>query len=226
MIYSKELKLKKFKSELDKYLALYLVTDRSWCQKTTLEYQVEQAIKGGVTCLQVREKNISDEQFIDIARPLQKLAEQYEIPFIINDNIEVCKAMDANGVHVGQEDLDSLKTRELIGNDKILGVSVQNVEQAKDAEQNGADYLGVGAVFSTDTKLDAANLNPQTLKEICEAVTIPVVAIGGINENNIQQLANTSIKGVALVSAILKSHKIENSAHFFSKAVKSMVNNS
>jgi thiamine-phosphate pyrophosphorylase len=217
--------LRKFKRELDKYLGLYLVTDRSWCQNTTLESQVKQAIEGGITCLQVREKNISNEQFIDTARPLQKLAEQYDIPFIINDNTEVCQAMDADGVHVGQEDLDSLKTRNLIGAEKILGVSVQTVEQAKNAEQNGADYLGVGAIFSTDTKLDAAKLNPEKLREICEAVTIPVVAIGGINEHNIQQLANTSIKGVALVSAILKSHNIENSARFFKKTVESMVKN-
>jgi len=215
--------LKKFKKELDEYLALYLVTDRSWCQNTTLEFQVEQAIRGGVTCLQVREKYISDEQFIDIAKPLQDLAEKNEIPFIINDNLNVFFKMDADGIHVGQDDLDSLETRELIGNDKILGVSVNTIEQALKAQSNGADYLGIGAIFPTETKTDADELDPQILKEICEAVTIPVVAIGGINEHNIQQLANTSIKGVALVSAILKSHNIEKSARFFKKTVESMM---
>ena len=216
--------MKNFKKELDKYLALYLVTDRSWCGETTLESQVEQAIKGGITCLQVREKYISDEQFIDIARPLQKLAEQYDIPFIINDNLNVFFKMDADGIHVGQDDLDSLETRELIGNDKILGVSVQTIEQALKAQSNGADYLGVGAIFSTDTKTDADKLEPQTLKEICEAVTIPVVAIGGINESNILELSDTSIKGVALVSAILSSQNIERSARFFRKTVEMIKN--
>ncbi len=215
--------MKKFKKELDKYLSLYLVTDRSWCEGTSLESQVQQAINGGITCIQVREKYISEEQFIDIAKPLQNLAKTNEIPFIINDNLNVFFKMDADGIHVGQDDLDSLETRELIGNDKILGVSVHTIEQALKAQSNGADYLGVGAIFPTYTKTDAYSLNPQKLKEICEGVTIPVVAIGGINKNNILQLTDTSIKGVALVSAILKSNNIENSTRLLKKTVEKSI---
>lgn len=208
-----------YKNNIDKYLSLYLVTNRTWCHNTTLENQISQAINGGVTSLQVREKDVSNEQFIDISIPLQKLAKKHQIPFIINDNIEVFKAMNADGIHIGQKDLNAKNTRNIIGPNKIMGVSVQTISQALEAQNQGADYLGVGAVFSTNTKQDAASLNPQTLKEICEAVNIPVVAIGGININNIKQLAGTSIKGVALVSAILNAQNIEKTTKHFKNII-------
>jgi thiamine-phosphate pyrophosphorylase len=210
-------------NNIHKHLSLYLVTDRTWCHNTTLEDQVLQAINGGITCLQVREKDVSNQQFVDISIPLQQLANKFKIPFIINDNIEVFKALNADGIHFGQNDLNAIRTRKIIGPNKIMGVSVENVEQALSAQDNGADYLGVGAIFSTNTKFDAANLNPQALKKICEAVNIPVVAIGGINENNIKQLSGTSIKGVALVSAILNTENIEKTTKHFKKTITSLL---
>lgn len=215
----KDLKLIDYKHNIHKYLSLYLVTDRTWCHKTTLEKQILQAILGGITSLQVREKDVSTEQFIDISIPLQKLAKKHKIPFIINDNINVFKTMNADGIHIGQNDLNAKNVRDIIGPNKIMGVSVQTIAQALEAQNQGADYLGVGAIFPTNTKQNAANLNPQALKRICEAVNIPVVAIGGININNIKQLAGTSIKGVALVSAILNAQNILKTTQRFKNTI-------
>lgn len=183
-------------------MKLYGVTDRSWLGARTLYEQVEAAIKGGATIIQLREKKMPEEEFLQEARELKMLCNAYKIPFIINDNISVALAMDADGVHLGQGDMELKQAREILGPDKIIGVSAHNVEEAVQAEKNGADYLGAGAVFSTASKTDVTSLSMETLKEICEAVSIPVVAIGGISEENMDQLKGTGISGVAVISAL------------------------
>jgi thiamine-phosphate pyrophosphorylase len=183
-------------------MLLYAVTDRTWLGNSTLAEQVEQAIRGGATLVQLREKHLDFKAFLEQAEELKKVTDRYRIPLIINDNIEVALACDADGVHVGQDDMAAGAVRARIGENKILGVSAETVEQAVQAEKNGADYLGVGAMFPTFTKLDTEPVTFDTLKAICSAVTIPVVAIGGINEQNIIQLKGSGIAGVAVVSAI------------------------
>ena len=183
-------------------MKLYGVTDRSWLGARTLYEQVEAAIKGGATIIQLREKKMPEEEFLQEARELKMLCNAYKIPFIINDNISVALAMDADGVHLGQGDMELKQAREILGPDKIIGVSAHNVEEAVQAEKNGADYLGAGAVFSTASKADVTSLSMESLKEICEAVSIPVVAIGGISEENMDQLKGTGISGVAVISAL------------------------
>ena len=185
-----------------KAMLLYVVTDRTWLGENDLASQVEETIKAGATFVQLREKNMPNSEFVQEAAQIKKLTDKHGIPFVINDNIEVALAVDADGVHVGQSDMNAKDVRALIGNDKILGVSAVTVEQAVSAEQNGADYIGVGAVFATSTKHDADTVSMETLKRICEAVSIPVVAIGGICEENILQLKGTGIDGVAVISAI------------------------
>ena len=191
-----------------KDLLLYAVTDRSWVGKVSLEEQVKEALEAGVTFLQLREKELSREAFIEEAKRIKKLTDFYHIPFIINDEVEVALAVNADGVHVGQKDMEVGDVRALIGPDKILGVSAQTVEQAICAEARGADYLGVGAVFSTSTKQDAKGVSFETLKAICNAVHIPVIAIGGITKDNMVQLKDSGIVGVAVVSAIFASQNI------------------
>ena len=183
-------------------MLLYAVTDRTWLGNSTLAEQVERAIKGGATLVQLREKHLDFKAFLEQAEELKKVTDRYRIPLIINDNIEVALACDADGVHVGQDDMAAGAVRARIGEDKIIGVSAETVEQAVQAEKNGADYLGVGAIFPTSTKLDTEPVTFDTLKTICSAVSIPVVAIGGINEQNIMQLKGSGIAGVAVVSAI------------------------
>lgn len=195
--------------KLDKNaLLVYAVTDRSWLNGATLEEQVEAAIKGGATFLQLREKDADEKTFLSRALGIKKIANQYHIPFIINDNIEIALACDADGVHVGQSDMETGMVRQRLGDQKIIGVSVRTVEEAILAQAQGADYLGVGAVFTTSTKLDAADVSFETLKEICHTVSIPVVAIGGINADNMLQLKGSGIAGVAVVSAIFASDDI------------------
>lgn len=189
-------------------LSLYLVTDRSWTAHQTLAWQVKQSLIGGVTFLQLREKDLSDAEFLNVAIEIQKIADQYHVPFVINDNIEVAAKCGADGVHIGQTDMDIAFARERLGENKIIGVSVHTVEQAMRACQQGADYLGVGAVFPTSTKTDASAVSLKKLEQICKAVDIPVVAIGGINENNIAELKGTGISGVAVISAILSKPDI------------------
>jgi thiamine-phosphate pyrophosphorylase len=186
-----------------KSLCLYLVTDRTWLKDNSLADQIETAVKSGVTFVQLREKKLSLKDFITLAEKIKSITDAFQIPFVINDNIEVAMAMDADGVHVGQQDMNARDVRKIIGDDKILGVSAQTVEQALAAERCGADYLGVGAVFGTDTKLDAQRVSFDTLTQITHQVQIPVVAIGGINETNILTLKGRHIDGVAVVSAIL-----------------------
>ncbi|MEG0779207.1 MAG: thiamine phosphate synthase [Oscillospiraceae bacterium] len=189
------------------FMRLYAVTDRAWTGEQTLAQQVEEALKGGVTCVQLREKHLSDEAFLAEALELKTLCHAYGVPLFINDNVEVALACGADGIHVGQHDCAAGDVRRRIG-DMLLGVSAQTVEQALAAQRAGADCLGVGAVFDTSTKLDADTLSHATVRAICDAVSIPVVAIGGIYKHNILQLAGTGVDGVAMVSGIFGSGDI------------------
>lgn len=193
-------------------MQLYLVTDRSWLGGKTLLSQVEACLDAGVTFLQLREKDLDGRSFLEEAREIGRAAKSRHIPFVVNDNLQVALQSDADGVHVGQHDMAAKDVRALIGPDKILGVSAQTVEQAVAAERAGADYLGVGAVFHTSTKLDAADVDHSTLRAICDAVSIPVVAIGGIGPGNILQLAGSGIDGVAVISSILAQPDVAQAA--------------
>ncbi len=195
-----------------KDLLLYAVTDRSWLGEDTLYHQVEEAILGGATFIQLREKELSQEAFLEEAKKIKELCRKYQIPFVINDNVEIAREMDADGVHVGQSDMEAGNVREVLGPDKIIGVSAQTVEQAVLAEQRGADYLGVGAVFPTGSKADAEDVPLETLKAICQAVSIPVIAIGGISAGNISKLAGSGICGIAVISAIFAKPDIRAAA--------------
>lgn len=206
-----------------KSLRLYAVTDRTWLNGETLYEQVEKAIKGGVTFVQLREKNLDGESFLDEALEIQKLCKKYNIPFIINDNVEISRTINADGVHVGQSDMKAGNVRAILGEDKILGVSAQTVEQALIAEKEGADYLGVGAVFPTGSKADADDVSYETLKAICEAVSIPVVAIGGIGLGNILKLTGTGICGVAVISAIFATDNIQKATAKLKNLTKQVV---
>ena len=191
------------------YMRLYAVTDRMWTGKQTLMEQVEDALKGGATCVQLREKELDEESFLQEAYEMKALCEKYQVPFFINDNVEIAIKCKADGIHVGQSDMEAGNVRALVGEDMMIGVSVNCVEQALAAVQAGADCLGVGAMFSTSTKLDADSVSFETLREICHAVDIPVVAIGGISKENMMQLKGTDVDGVALVSAIFGAEQIE-----------------
>lgn len=194
--------------KLDKQaMLLYAVTDRTWLGNRTLAEQVEETLKGGATFIQLREKDLPFEEFVAVAKEIKKLTDSYQVPFVINDNIEVALAVAADGVHVGQDDMDARELRKKIGN-KIIGVSADTVELAVKAEQDGADYIGVGAVYSTATKTDADVVALETIKAICESVSVPVVAIGGLNEDNIGELKGSGVDGVALVSAIFAKEDI------------------
>ncbi|MEY8320493.1 thiamine phosphate synthase [Lachnospiraceae bacterium 46-61] len=206
-----------------KAMLVYAVTDRTWLNGNTLEEQVEQAIKGGATLIQLREKELSYNAFLEQAIQLKKVTDKYHIPLIINDNVDIAKAVDADGVHVGQKDMEAGKVRQKLGENKIIGVSVQTVEQALLAQKQGADYLGVGAVFSTSTKLDASEVSFETLQKICHTVSIPVVAIGGINAQNIMQLKNSGIDGVAVVSAIFAQKDIIQATKELTSLTKQIV---
>lgn len=207
MRFMKSAELNKCKNE---YMRLYAVTDRAWLKNETLAMQVEKALKGGVTCVQLREKELSDEDFLAEAFEIKALCKKYNVPFFINDNVDIAIKCGADGIHVGQHDMQAGNVRALIGDKMMLGVSAQTVEQAVMAVENGADCLGVGAVFTTSTKLDADSVSFETVKAICNAVSVPVVAIGGISKENILQLSGTGVQGVALVSAIFASDDIEN----------------
>lgn len=190
-------------------MLLYAVTDRAWTGERTLYQQVECALKGGVTCVQLREKDLPEAEFLAEAREIGALCRSYGVPFIINDNVEIALACGADGVHVGQSDMEAGRVRAAVGQNMMVGVSAQTVEEALAAQRAGADYLGVGAVFATSTKLDAEAVSHQTLRDICAAVDIPVTAIGGISKDNILELSGTGIDGVALVSAIFGAEDIE-----------------
>ena len=193
-----------------KDLTLYAITDRHWLNGQTLKSQVEKALKGGATMIQIREKDLDEKAFLSEAEELLALCRSYGVPFIVNDNVELAVKIGADGVHVGQSDMNARDVRALIGNDKILGVSTQTVEQALFAQECGADYLGVGAVFPTGSKDDAEVLDRKTLMDICKAVSIPVVAIGGITKDNVRELKGTGIAGISVISAIFAQKDIQN----------------
>ena len=204
-------------------LLLYAVTDRHWLNGATLISQVEAALKGGATFVQLREKKLDEESFLQEAIEIKELCKKYKVPFVINDNVDIALKMDADGVHVGQSDMEAGDVRKKIGNDKIIGVSAQTVEQAKLAEEHGADYLGVGAVFPTGSKDDATEVSFETLKEICEHVHIPVIAIGGITRDNVVKLNQSGICGIAVISAIFGQTDIEAATADLKKQTKKML---
>lgn len=193
-----------------KDLTLYAITDRHWLNGETLKSQVEKALKGGATMIQIREKDLDEKAFLSEAEELLALCRSYGVPFIVNDNVELAVKIGADGVHVGQSDMNARDVRALIGNDKILGVSTQTVEQALFAQECGADYLGVGAVFPTGSKDDAEVLDRKTLMDICKSVSIPVVAIGGITKDNVRELKGTGIAGISVISAVFAQKDIQN----------------
>lgn len=193
-----------------KDLILYAVTDRTWLGNMTLYEQVEEALKGGATFIQLREKELDEESFLKEAFEIKELCRKYNVPFVINDNVDIAVKASADGIHIGQKDMEAGYVRSVIGENKILGVSAQTVEQAVLAEKQGADYLGVGAVFPTGSKADAEDVSYETLKAICEAVNIPVVAIGGISAGNVLKLKGSGISGIAAISAIFAAEDIES----------------
>lgn len=195
-----------------KDLLLYAVTDRTWLGEHTLYEQVEAAIRGGATFVQLREKKLDQESFLAEARKIQALCRRYGVPFVINDNVEIAREIGADGVHVGQSDMKARDVRSILGQDKIIGVSAQTVEQALLAQEQGADYLGVGAVFPTGSKDDAVEVDHQVLARICQAVDIPVIAIGGITADNVVSLKGSGICGIAVISAIFAKPDVEEAA--------------
>ena len=206
-----------------KTMLLYAVTDRAWVGRQSLYQQVEAALKGGATCVQLREKELDEETFLQEAMEIAALCRRYGVPFFVNDNVEIAVKCHADGVHVGQEDMEAAQVRRRVGADMMIGVSVHSVEEAREAVRNGADCLGVGAMFSTSTKTDADVLAKETLRDICAAVDVPVVAIGGIGKSNIAQLAGTGVDGVALVSAIFAAEDIEAECRLLRKLAEDMV---
>lgn len=205
-------------------MLLYVVTDRAWTGRQSLYEQVEAALKGGATCVQLREKELDEEDFLAEAVEICALCKAYSVPFFINDNVEIAIKCKADGIHVGQEDMQASQVRQRVGSDMLIGVSVHSVEEALEAVKNGADCLGVGAMFSTSTKTDVTVLPKQILRDICSAVDIPVVAIGGIGKKNISQLAGTGVDGVALVSAIFAADDIEGECRLLRQLSEQMVN--
>lgn len=200
-------------------LALYAITDSRLAKKQSLFVQIEEALKGGVTLLQLREKEKHGEELLEEALKVQAICRKYQVPLIINDDVELAKRIDADGVHVGQSDIAAEEARKILGPDKIIGVTAKTVEQAKIAQRAGADYLGSGAVFGTTTKADAKPMSIDLLKEIVKSVDIPVVAIGGIDDTNISRLSGSGIAGVAVVSGIFGKEDCLKAAETL-KAVK------
>ena len=211
------------KDDIRRGMTLYAVTDRSWLGERTLAQVVEQVLRGGATFLQLREKELDRAAFLAEAKELKALAAKYRVPFVINDDIDIALESDADGVHLGQTDLMGRDARALIGPDKILGITANTVELAVAAEKAGADYIGAGAVFGTTTKQNAKNLSLDTLRDICRAVTIPVVAIGGINEDNLPRLAGTGVAGAAVVSALFAQKDPEEAARRLRALAEKMV---
>lgn len=206
------------KNNLRRDLLLYAITDRSWLGGCSLESVVRQAISGGATFIQFREKKIregnsadkdsDEEKILEDALAIKNICAKCNVPFVVNDDVLLAKKIDADGAHIGQGDMPLEKAREILGEKKIIGVSAQNVEQAISAQRRGADYLGVGAIFQTQSKGDAESVSIDTLRAICAAVEIPVVAIGGINCDNIPRLEKSGIAGVSVISAIFAADDI------------------
>ena len=191
-----------------KHMLLYAVTDRAWVGTKSLYEQVKEALENGVTCVQLREKELNERDFLKEAKQISTLCKEYKVPFIVNDNVNIAIACKADGIHIGQEDMELTNVRKLVGEDMIIGVSAHTVEEAIKAQEGGADYIGIGAVFATSTKTDVDVLSFETLRSICEAVDIPTVAIGGIKKDNICKLKGSGIDGVAVVSAIFAANDI------------------
>lgn len=204
-------------------LSLYGITDRYWLNGRPLIHDVQLALEGGVTMIQLREKNLDEESFYREAIEIKDLCKKFHVPFIINDNVELAKKVDADGIHVGQNDMAAQDVRAIIGPDKILGVSTQTVEEALLAQKMGADYLGVGAVFPTGSKDDCWVLSHDLCREICSAVTIPVVAIGGINLGNISKLSGLGFSGISLISAIFGQNDIKSAAMKLKEEVSKII---
>ena len=196
-------------------LLLYLVTDRHWLRGRRLAQDVEEALRGGVTFVQLREKDdmaMDHDEFLQEALEIKELCARYRVPFVIDDDVELALECGADGVHVGQSDMEAGRVREKLGPDKILGVSAETVEEAILAEERGADYLGVGAVFPTGSKDDALDVSHDTLKAICRAVSVPVIAIGGITRDNVTELKDSGIVGIAVISAILAKENVREAS--------------
>ncbi|MBO5259983.1 MAG: thiamine phosphate synthase [Agathobacter sp.] len=210
----------KFQKEM---LLLYAVTDRSWTGRQTLYEQIEDALKGGVTLVQLREKNLVEEAFIEEAVQIKELCHRYQVPLIINDNVDVALKSGADGVHVGIEDAPVADIRKKVGKDFIIGATAKTIEQAKNAEAAGADYLGVGAVFPSPTKKNAIRISTEQLRAICTSVTIPAVAIGGISKDNVQEIKGGGMDGIAVVSAIFAAEDIEKATADLKEKAKEVV---
>lgn len=206
-----------------KTMLLHAVTDRAWTGKMSLAQQVEAALQNGATCVQLREKELDEEQFLAEALEIRALCKSYGVPFIVNDNVDIAIRCAADGVHVGQEDMKADDVRRRMGENMIIGVSAHTVEEARRAVENGADYLGAGAVFSTSTKTNVGSMPFETLRDICQAVEIPVVAIGGISKTNIMQLTGSGVDGVAVVSAIFAAEDPGAAAAEMLKLAREMV---
>lgn len=204
-------------------LLLYAVTDRSWTENQTLYEQLEDALIGGVTCVQLREKNLSEEDFIQEAVEIRELCRKYNVPLIINDNLNVAIKSNADGIHVGQEDVSTAEIRKLVGDNFIIGVTAKTIEQAKKAENDGADYIGVGAVFPSPTKTNAIRITNEQLNEICSSVSIPAVAIGGISLDNITELSGCKMSGVAVVYAIFAADDIKTTVQELKRTVQDLI---
>lgn len=202
---------------------LYAVTDRSWTGQQSLYEQIEAALKGGVTMVQLREKHLSEDELVAEAIQIKELCHRYEVPLIINDNVDAALKSGADGVHVGIEDAPVSEIRRRAGDDFIIGATAKTTEQAKAAEAAGADYLGVGAVFPSPTKKNAIRITPQDLREICGSVAIPAVAIGGITGDNVSEIKGGGMAGVAVVSAIFAAQDIQKAAAELKRKVKAMV---
>ncbi|MBQ2320703.1 MAG: thiamine phosphate synthase [Lachnospiraceae bacterium] len=194
-------------------MQLYAITDKSWLNGNTLASQVEDALRGGATFLQLREKNASKKEIIKEALEIKEICKKYNVPFVIDDDVDIAKEIDADGVHIGQNDASYKYARDILGDNKIIGMTAHNLEEALTAQNSGADYIGVGAVFNTSTKLDTIPMSRETLMQITSNISIPVVAIGGINENNILELKGSGVDGVAVISAIFSKEDITEAAN-------------
>lgn len=204
-------------------LLLYAITDRSWLCGDTLKSQIEKALKGGATIIQLREKNLSYQEFLQEAIEIKELCKSYNVPLIINDNVDIALKSGADGVHIGQSDMVAKKAREVLGKDKIIGVTAKTVQQAKLAEKMGADYLGTGAVFSTSSKSDAKEIDHRVFREICNTVNIPVVAIGGITYENVDTLKGYGMSGVAVISAVFGEKDITKATIKLKKKINELI---
>ena len=203
---------------------LYFITDSSGYSEEEFLYRIEEALKGGVTLLQLREKEKSTREYIELAKNVHKITKKYNIPLIIDDRVDVALAIDAEGVHVGQSDMPVYIAKKLMGNDKIVGATAKTVQQAKDACDQGADYLGVGAIYPTKTKVKTILTSVDTLKKICDSVPIPVNAIGGLNKDNIDILNGIPISGICVVSAIMKAENPQKAAKELKNATQFLQN--